>query len=60
MTVCVEKKISDQIDLFLKNNQELTKSLQIVKNENVSINISDSRIDNRKPRFVFIGLCPII
>jgi aspartokinase len=37
MTVCVEKKISDQIDIFLRNNQELVNSLRIVKTENVSI-----------------------
>jgi len=37
MTICVEKKISDQIDLFLQNNQDIVNSLNIVKTENVSI-----------------------
>lgn len=37
MTVCVEKDISDKIDSFLKDNQNLVNSLHINKIENVSI-----------------------
>jgi aspartokinase len=37
MTVCVEEQISEKIDEFLKNHQELVVSMHIVKTENVSI-----------------------
>ena len=37
MTVCVVEQISEQIDQFLSNRQDLVKSMHIVKTEDVSI-----------------------